>query len=168
MVHHLEIQIWGEKLPHLIDRQFQIYVIALEEAFKKRNFNTSVNLLCTSVILSVSSIFFLFHFFFLSLPFLLVLFLTEYTYSTLIKKKTKFSSYIRKSKRERLSASSYLTKYLPLPSEFPDIWGKLYFLFYQCSDFPCTYAQLLQRYKFRFDGILPSKSLQTLAENNKK
>jgi hypothetical protein len=40
MVHHLEIQIWGEKLLHLIDRQFQIYVIALEEAFKKKKFST--------------------------------------------------------------------------------------------------------------------------------
>ncbi len=74
---------------------------------------------------------------------------------TLIKKKTKFSSNIRKSGRERLqshiclTASSCMTKYLSispyikkpfpsymtlqqLPSEFPKKWGKFYFLFYQC------------------------------------
>jgi hypothetical protein len=119
------------------------------------------------LILAVLSFFFFVSFFYLSL-FFWCYFLTEYTYSTLIKKRIKFSSYIRKSKRERLTASSYVTKYLPLPSEFPYIWGKLYFLFYQCSYFPCTYAQLLQRYKFRCDVILPFESLQLLAGNSKK
>ncbi len=76
------------------------------------------------------------------------------TYSTLIKKNKNFSSYIRKFRREQLTipicltASSYMTKYLRIslyirkpfliydfttaPYEFPYIWGKLYFLFYQC------------------------------------
>ncbi len=65
--------------------------------------------------------------------------------STLLKNKIKFSSYIRKFRRERLqihiwtTASSNITKYLfissylqPPPSEFPHIWGKFNFLFYQC------------------------------------
>ncbi len=75
---------------------------------------------------------------------------------TLIKMKTKFSSYKRKSRRERLlchiwlTAASWTTKYLrifsyivlgspssymtlqPLPSDFPYIWGNFSFLFYQC------------------------------------
>ncbi len=72
------------------------------------------------------------------------------------KKINKNSSFIRKSRRERLlsqiwlTASSYMTKYLrissstrnpssymtlqPLPSEFPYIWGKFLFLFYQCEE----------------------------------
>ncbi len=78
------------------------------------------------------------------------------TYSTLIKKKRKFSSYtyIRKFRREQLpshiclTASSYMTKYLRIssyirkpfliydfttaPYEFLYIWGKFYFLFYRC------------------------------------
>ncbi len=76
------------------------------------------------------------------------------TYSTLIKKNRKFSSYIRKFRMEQLpshiclTASSYMTKYLRIssyirkpfliydfttaPYEFPYIWGKFYFLFYQC------------------------------------
>ncbi len=67
---------------------------------------------------------------------------------TLIKKNTEFSSYIRKSRRERLQShiwlaicafphilgrsSSYMTSQL-LPSGVPYIWGKFYFLFYQCT-----------------------------------
>ncbi len=76
------------------------------------------------------------------------------TYCTLIKKKRKFSSYIRKFRVEQLqshiwlTASSYMGKYLPissyirkpflafsymtlqlLHSEFPYIWGKLDFIF---------------------------------------
>jgi len=78
--------------------------------------------------------------------------------ATLIKKKTKFSSYLRKSRRERLQShiwltvSSYMTKYLrissymtlqPFPSEFPYIWGKFYFHFYQCSK--QVYLLIIQR-----------------------
>ncbi len=63
---------------------------------------------------------------------------------TLKKRETQFSSYIRKSRRERLqshiwlTASSYMTKFLrissyltlePLPFEFPHIWGKFSFFF---------------------------------------
>ncbi len=57
---------------------------------------------------------------------------------TLIKNKIKFSSYIRKFRRERLpihiwtTASSNMTKCLHISSylqEFPQIWGKLNFLF---------------------------------------
>ncbi len=69
---------------------------------------------------------------------------------TLIRKKIKFASYRRKFRRERLqshiwlTASSNMTKYLRissnmtlqlLPSEFPYIWGKFIFLFYQCINF---------------------------------
>ncbi len=78
-------------------------------------------------------------------------------YHTLIKKKTKFSSYVRKFRGDRvqmhiwLTSSSYMTKYLCISSnfrkpffiydfapEFPYIWGKFSFLFY-----PCSYRQLL-------------------------
>jgi hypothetical protein len=76
------------------------------------------------------------------------------TVHTLIKKKIKFSSYIRKFGMEQLQshiwlkAFSYMTKYLRISSdirkpfliydfekatEFPYIWGKFAFLFYQCS-----------------------------------
>ncbi len=80
-------------------------------------------------------------------------------YGTLIKKKIKFSSYIRKFRMEQLqshiwltassytvwwnicafphilgSPSSYMTLRL-LHSEFPYIWGKFVFLFCQCT---CT------------------------------
>ncbi len=66
---------------------------------------------------------------------------------TLIKKKIKFSSYKRKFRMEQLrshiwlTASSYTRKFLRissyltlqlLHSEFPYIWGKFDFLFYQC------------------------------------
>ncbi len=75
----------------------------------------------------------------------------------LIKKKIKFSSYIRKFRVEQLqshiwlTASSYMGKYLRishvlrclslylplqlLQSECPYIWGKFDFLFYQCALF---------------------------------
>jgi hypothetical protein len=74
-------------------------------------------------------------------------------YNALIKKKVKFYLYIMKIRRDRLqshiwlTASSYMDKYLrissyirspsscitlkPIPSEFPNIWGKFSF-FYQC------------------------------------
>jgi hypothetical protein len=74
--------------------------------------------------------------------------------STLIKKKKK-SSYIRKFRWDRVQshiwgrASLFMRKcadispymrrplviydFAPDPSEFPYIWGKFYFLFYQCS-----------------------------------
>ncbi len=63
---------------------------------------------------------------------------------TLIKKEIKFSSYIRGMEQLKghiwLTASSYMGKYCPssymtlqqLHSEFPYIWGKFDFLFYQC------------------------------------
>ncbi len=72
----------------------------------------------------------------------------------LIKNKFKFSSYLRKFRGDRmqsqlwLKASSYRVKYLrvssyigepfliymhPIPSKFPYIWGKFYFLFRQCD-----------------------------------
>ncbi len=77
-----------------------------------------------------------------------------------MKKKIKFSSYIRKFRRERLhrhicltppqillnscafphilgSPSSYLTLQ-PLPSKFLYLWGKFNFLFYQCDNGYCT------------------------------
>ncbi len=74
--------------------------------------------------------------------------------SALIKKKIKFSSYIRKFSTEQLQShiwlmvSSYLVKYFahfiigspssymtlqPIPSEFPYIWEKFCFLLYQCE-----------------------------------
>ena len=75
---------------------------------------------------------------------------------TLIKTKIKFSSYKRKLRMEQLqshiwlTASSYKRKYLRissyirkpfliytlqlLHSEFPHIWGKFHFLFYQCRE----------------------------------
>jgi len=65
--------------------------------------------------------------------------------SALIKKKTKFSSYIRKPEGSGCKVSSYMTKDLrissyimkpfliydfePLPSEFPLIWGKFLIFF---------------------------------------
>ncbi len=67
--------------------------------------------------------------------------------STLIKKKTKFSSHIRKDRKERLQSQpphiwlnicafphilGILSKSMtlqPLPSEFPYIWGKFIFFF---------------------------------------
>ncbi len=73
--------------------------------------------------------------------------------ATLIKKKIKFSSYIGKFREEQLqnhiwlTASSYMGKYFRissyirkpflmtlqlLHSEFPYLWGKFSFLFYQC------------------------------------
>ncbi len=82
---------------------------------------------------------------------------------TLIKKKIKFSSYIRKFRMEQLqshmwlTASSYIyglnicafphilgspSSYMTLQqlhSQFPDIWKKISFLFYQCSKY-CTYS----------------------------
>ncbi len=75
------------------------------------------------------------------------------------KKKRKFS-YMRKFRRESymqshiwLTASSYMTKYFcafphilgshssymtlqPIPSGFPYLWGKFYFIFYQCCFYP--------------------------------
>ncbi len=75
-------------------------------------------------------------------------------WATLIKKKAKFSSYIGKSGSKRSymydlrpphiwlnicafphilgSPSSYMTLQ-PLPSEYPNIWGKFLFLFSQCT-----------------------------------
>ncbi len=77
-------------------------------------------------------------------------------YCTLIKNKIKFSLYLRKYRREQLqshiwlTSSLYMVKYLrissyiigspssymtlqPLPSEIFNIWGKFYFIFYQCT-----------------------------------
>ncbi len=69
---------------------------------------------------------------------------------TLVKKKTKFSSYIRKFRWEQLQviyeemrkyltiyeeAVSYIWIFKPIPSEFLHIWGKFDFLFYQCMYF---------------------------------
>ncbi len=65
---------------------------------------------------------------------------------TLLKNKRK--SYIWKVKRDRvqtliwLTASSYMTLH-QVPSEFPHIWGKFSFLFYQCRQ---TIANLVQGY----------------------
>ncbi len=82
-------------------------------------------------------------------------------YYTLIKNKTKFASYIRKFRWDRVHshvwgrASQYMRKctniftiyedwrslviydFAPEPSEFPNIWGKFYFIFYQCT---CTHS----------------------------
>ncbi len=74
----------------------------------------------------------------------------KWTHYTLIKKKIKFSSYIMKFKMEQLKShiwlttSAYIVKslrissymrrpFLIYDSEFPHIWGKFYFLFYQCT-----------------------------------
>ncbi len=79
---------------------------------------------------------------------------------TLIKKKIKFSPFIRKFKLEQLqshiwlTASSYIGKYLRIssyirkpfliyyfataPTEFLYIWGKFDFLFYQCKGLPLS------------------------------
>ncbi len=87
-----------------------------------------------------------------------------------MKKKIKLSSYIRKFRMEQLqshvwltasswgnicafplilgSSSSYMTLQL-LHSEFPFIWGKSYFLFYQCIDFSKIQAQLGERLGMR-------------------
>ncbi len=78
----------------------------------------------------------------------------QYWDTTLIKRKTKFSSYIRKFRWDRVQshiwgrASQYMRKcekFSPCmrralviydfaldPPEFPYIWGKFYFIFYQC------------------------------------
>ncbi len=64
---------------------------------------------------------------------------------TLIKKKTKFPSYIRKSRREQLqshmwpTASSYMTLQ-PLPSEFPYTYFYLYKDIFT-SFFQCTFSR---------------------------
>ncbi len=73
---------------------------------------------------------------------------TKTAISTLIKKKIKLSSYIKKFRMGQLqshiwlTASSYMGKHLRISScltlqllhfEFPYIWGKSYFLFYQCK-----------------------------------
>jgi hypothetical protein len=72
----------------------------------------------------------------------------KWTHYTLLK--IKFSSYIRKFIMEQLQShiwlttsayivkslhiSSYMRKpFLTCDSEFPHIWGKFYFLFYQCT-----------------------------------
>ncbi len=86
---------------------------------------------------------------------------TNLVLSTLIKKKVKFSSYIRKFRMEQLQSHiwlttfSYMGKYLYIPiillgspssymtlqllhSEFPFIRGKFFFIFFcQCTD--CTF-----------------------------
>jgi hypothetical protein len=87
------------------------------------------------------------------------------SWSALIKKKTKFSSYIRNSEGIGCkviydylpphiwlnifalphilgSSSSFMTLQL-IPPEFPDIWGKFRFLFYQCANF----SDVLVRWK---------------------
>ncbi len=88
---------------------------------------------------------------------------------SLIKKKIKFSSYIRKFRMEQFQSNIWLTAYsysiwgnicaFPhilgglssymtvqlLHSEFPYIWGNLIFFFYQCT----RLAQILFCFRFR-------------------
>ncbi len=74
--------------------------------------------------------------------------------TTLIKKETKFSSYLRKSRRERLqshtwpTASKYMTKYLRISSNIRNhshflIYEENLFSFYQCSK--QVYLLIVQR-----------------------
>ncbi len=90
------------------------------------------------------------------------------TFSTLIKTKIKFSSYIWKFRMKQLQRSymtitassyEYMGKYLRissyirkpfatlqlLHSEFPYRWGKFYFLFYQCKRPPTAAAGIARR-----------------------
>ncbi len=92
----------------------------------------------------------------------------NFLFCTLIKKKIKFSSYIGKSRVEQfqshiwLTVSSIIGKYLRissyilkstssymtlqlLHSEFPYIWGKFDFLFYQCMLLVFTFLHFSQR-----------------------